>query len=90
MGASRAEGPSVKTLAPPVLENNKIISCKGPFSPFMGGFFSMGDLFSPYVENLLGLSTVRFTKLSVGAHGFATRVVPNMSFSQALYMLTRI
>ena len=87
MGASRAEGANVKTLAPPVLENNL---CKGPFSPFMGGFFSMGDLFSPYVENFLGLSTVRFTKLSVGVHGFATRVVPNMSFSHALYMLTRI
>ena len=43
----------------------------------------MGDLFRPfcpYVENFLGLSTVRFTKISVGAHGFATnRVVPNMS-----------
>ena len=64
MGASRAEGASVKTLAPPLY----------------GGTF-----FSPNVEFFLGLSMVRFTKLSVGAYGLATRVVPNMSFSQALY-----
>ena len=42
MKASKAEGASVKTLAPPLLKNNKIISCKGPFPPFMGAFFSMG------------------------------------------------
>ena len=49
MGASRAEGASVKTLAPPILENNKIISCKGPFPPFMRAFFSIGgpDFFLP-------------------------------------------
>ena len=89
MGASRAEGASVKTLAPLLLENNKIISCKGPFPPLWGSFSPWGTFFS-LCGNFLGLSTVRFTKLSVGAHGFTTRVVPNMSFSRALYMLTRI
>ena len=44
MGASRAEGASVKTLAPLFLENNKIISCKGPF-PLYGGLFLHGGPF---------------------------------------------
>ena len=46
MGASRAEGASVKTLAPPLLKNNKIISCKGPFSLWGDLFFSLcGNFF---------------------------------------------
>ena len=66
--------------------------CRGPFPPFMRALFSkwrvlffflvaifsvcMAVIFSPYVENFLGLSTVQLTKMS---HAFATRVVPNMS-----------
>ena len=42
MGASRAERTSVKTLAPPLLENNKIISRKMPFPPLWGPFSSWG------------------------------------------------
>ena len=39
-------------------------------------FLRVAVIFSPYVENFLGLSTVQLTKIS---HAFATRVVPNMS-----------
>ena len=45
--------------------------------PFFTGYFlSVAVIFSPYVENFLGLSIVLRTKIS---HAFATRVVPNMS-----------
>ena len=36
MGVSRAEGASVKTLAPPLLENNKIFHVRGLFPPLQG------------------------------------------------------
>ena len=64
--------------------------CRGPFPLFVGTFFSMWSvlfflfrcyflrvavIFSPYVENFLGLSTVHLAKNS---HAFATRVDPNM------------
>ena len=43
---------------------------------FLGAIFSVAVIFSPYVKNFLGLSTVQLTKFP---HAFATRVVPNMS-----------
>ena len=61
----------------------------GGLSPLYGGLFlhvegtffrcyflRVAVIFSPYMENVLGLSTVQLTKIS---HAFATRVVPNMS-----------
>ena len=87
MGASKVEGASVKTLAPPLLKNNKIISCKGLFPLFMGAFFFMGGggPFFFLCENFFRLVDGPIYKTFCGAHGFATRVVPNMSFSQELY-----